>query len=62
MDKELKIKAVSFKSRGVLIEHPKVWLRAAKEFDLKNIRVGQIQKLRLSESLDGEFIIHEVLE
>jgi len=62
MDKELKIKAVSFKSRGVLIEHPKIWLEASKEFDLKDIKVGQIQKLRLSESLDGKFIIHEVLK
>ena len=60
MVKELLTEAVSYKTRAV--KAGGTWIEASKQFDIKEARIGQIQKYEISETLDNKYIVHKIIK
>lgn len=60
MVRQLKIDAVSFKKRSFLTLG--LWVNADRDFDLKDILIGQTYPIEVSQRLDGRWVAHRIVK
>lgn len=58
--RELKIDAVSWKTRKVLSHN--MWIFVSKDIDLATFRVGETYPVDVSQLLDGRWVIDNVIK
>jgi serine phosphatase RsbU (regulator of sigma subunit) len=60
MIREIRIEALSYKNRRIKVGGQ--WFDASRDFDLDCLRIGEVYKLQILDTIEGRKVIDSVVE